>query len=340
MPKQPADKANKQGDELFADAQADSSGRPHEVGPDDDKWAGTRAAQGWNHTKLYNAVRETLFALPAYFKSSLNITGVLATDLYTFNSALGATIENQIVEALNELRRLWDADNEYLDYRFVRQAQRFPDVILRSAAPGKDADVLMGIELKGWYALAKEREPSFRYTVSPAVTAPWDLLTVYPWALSEVISGQPQVFQPFVTSAHYAAELRNWYWQHGMTSRGDKSINISTVNRFYPAKSDMISDQPASDSGNNFGRLARYGIMEKYMSELREEQLSGIPLDAWQRFLSSFREDRSEDAITREIDRLISDVGHKTTALSTEDVDDIRGHLSAVVQILERSIKA
>jgi hypothetical protein len=67
----------------------------------------------------------------------LNITGVLATDLYTFNTALGATIENQIVESLNQQRKMWDPDNKYGQYHFVRQAQRLPDVILRSSAPVK-----------------------------------------------------------------------------------------------------------------------------------------------------------------------------------------------------------
>ena len=31
----------------------------------------------------------------------------------------------------------------------------------------------MGIELKGWYVLAKEREPSFRQKVTPAACSPW-----------------------------------------------------------------------------------------------------------------------------------------------------------------------
>jgi hypothetical protein len=49
----------------------------------------------------------------------------------------------------------------------------------------------MGIELKGWYVLAKEKEPSFRYKVTLTVCAPADLLVVVPWALSNVISGRP-----------------------------------------------------------------------------------------------------------------------------------------------------
>lgn len=86
---------------------------PQNTGPEDAQWAALRSKLGWQHLNLYKSVYETLFALPAYFKSSLNITGVLATDLYTFNAALGATIENQIVESLNEQREIWDPDKKY-----------------------------------------------------------------------------------------------------------------------------------------------------------------------------------------------------------------------------------
>src|SRR5207253_1896733 len=77
---------------------------PENLGPADPKWNRIRTEHNWNHVDLHRSVYEALFALPGYFKSDLNINAVLATDLYTFNSALGATIENQIVDALNELR--------------------------------------------------------------------------------------------------------------------------------------------------------------------------------------------------------------------------------------------
>ena len=73
---------------------------------------------------------------PSYFKTDLRISGVLATDLFTFNSSLGATIEAQVVEALNAIRGSWDPEQRYAAYSFVRQSQRFPDVILRTAASG------------------------------------------------------------------------------------------------------------------------------------------------------------------------------------------------------------
>lgn len=304
--------------------------------PENNRWDEIRERENWNHIDLYKSVYDTLFALPGFFKSELKITGVLATDLYTFNSALGATIENQIVDALNELREEWDRENRYRTYRFVRQAQRFPDVILRGSTPEKENDVILGIELKGWYALAKEREPSFRFTASPNVCTPWDLLCVFPWTLSEVVSGTPQLFNPFVTGARYAAEYRNWYWQHGMSGKSDKTINFANLNQFYPASKSEMNGQPASDSGNNFGRLARYGILDEYMKQLRREKLSGIPIDAWQRFLGFFKEERQDKNISKDLDRLLVEIGEATPSLSTEDIAQIRDSVSQIFAILEK----
>ncbi len=309
---------------------------PVNSSPANTDWDEIREREKWNHIGLYKAVYDTLFALPGFFKSELKITGVLATDLYTFNSALGATIENQIVDSLNELREEWDRENRYRTYRFVRQAQRFPDVILRGSTPEKENDVILGIELKGWYALAKEREPSFRFTASPNVCAPWDLLCVFPWTLSEVTSGTPQLFNPFVTGARYAAEYRNWYWQHGMSGKSDKTINFAGLNQFYPASKSEMNDQPVSDSGNNFGRLARYGILDEYMKQLRQEKLSGIPVDAWQKFLGFFKEERQEENISRDIDRLLVEVGSVTPSLSAEEFVQIRENVSQILAILEK----
>lgn len=163
--------------------------------------------EDWEHFEIYQAVKGSLNALPYSFTTDLNITGVAATDLFSFNSSLGASIETQVVKSLNELRASWDPKQQYALYHFVRQSQRFPDVILRNSS--NPQDIVMGIELKGWYVLAKEREPSFRYRVTPNVCARADLLVVFPWALSSVVSGSPQLFQPYVVSARFAAAYRN-----------------------------------------------------------------------------------------------------------------------------------
>ncbi|VFN06019.1 MAG: hypothetical protein BECKG1743E_GA0114224_109531, partial [Candidatus Kentron sp. G] len=108
------------------------------------------------------------------------------------------------------------------------------------------------------------------------------------WALANVISGSPIVFEPFVMGARHAAEYRNWYWAHKRREVSDRGIHLSSVEQYYPTKSDMISDRPASDSGGNFGRLARAGVMEGYIAKLFEEKLAGIRLSAWQQFFSIF----------------------------------------------------
>ena len=87
---------------------------------------------------------------------------MLATDWFAFNSSLGATIEDQVTASLNDLRTVLDPDNQYSLYGFERQPQTFPDIVLCTSAPDIEPPILMVIELKGWYVLAKEREPSFR----------------------------------------------------------------------------------------------------------------------------------------------------------------------------------
>jgi len=292
----------------------------------------------WEHFGLYQAVNEALYALPSRFRSDLVISGVRATDLFTFNASLGATIEEQVVDGLNALRdATWDPDEQYAGYSFVRQPQTFPDVVLKAAtSPEVPAKILMGIELKGWYVLAKEGEPSFRYTVTPGVCAPQDLLVVFPWTLDRVISGSPELYAPFVTPARYAAEFRNWHWKHARRARSDTTIHVSTVTHHYPTKSDEISDRPASDSGGNFGRFARTGLMDAYMAALFRDDLGGIPLDAWRRFLALFSQETTEDDINRELNRMAEQTTGEQAALSSEAVEAIRDRLEEIVGLLRR----
>lgn len=258
----------------------------------------------WKHIDLYESVKKAVYSLPSRFESRLQISGVLATDLFAFNSSLGATIEEQVIASLNKLRTVWDEDQEYALYDFERRPQTFPDVVLKASSAEVKPTILMGIELKGWYVLAKESEPSFRYKVTPAVCSDADLLVVVPWALSEVVSGTPRVFSPFVVPARYAAEYKNWFWTERRKGKSDKGIRLSKATQAYPTKSDAILDEPVSDSGGNFGRLARTGILDSYMDELFQERLVGIPLSAWQKFFSIFTEGASAVDIDREIDRL------------------------------------
>ncbi|TAJ03424.1 MAG: hypothetical protein EPO68_17415, partial [Planctomycetota bacterium] len=105
-------------------------------------------------------MKEALTALPVHFHSRTVIEGLRAPDLHTLNSPLGAVIEDQVVETLNAIRSVWDPERQYSTYAFRRQPQTFPDVLLAEGRPGSTA--ILGIELKGWYLLAKEAVPTFR----------------------------------------------------------------------------------------------------------------------------------------------------------------------------------
>ncbi len=134
----------------------------------------------WEHFPLYRNIREAIASLPLYFRTETHISGIMATDLHTLNTVLGATIEDQVVRTLNLVRNTWDSDGTYSLYSFVRQAQTFPDILLRQVSSG---EVLLGIELKGWYLLAKEAEPSLRFQVTADTCTEQDLIVVVPWAL-------------------------------------------------------------------------------------------------------------------------------------------------------------
>lgn len=255
----------------------------------------------WKHYQLYKDVREAISCLPIYFRTETHISGIMATDLHTLNTVLGATIEEQVVRTLNLIRNTWDSDEKYALYSFVRQAQTFPDVLLRKTSSD---EILLGIELKGWYLLAKEAEPSLRFQTTTAACAKHDLIVVVPWVLGNVISGSPILFEPFIESAKYAAEYRNYHWQHIRETKQDTGIEIQKGVGPYPSKSEQILDKPHSDGGGNFGRLARTGMMDSYMQKLDHVQLCGIKTVYWRQFLKAFQESTTDAEARTALERL------------------------------------
>lgn len=246
----------------------------------------------WPHYALWERVKESLRALPGYFQSKTNIEGMLATDIFTLNSPLSATIEEQVVATLNLMRPLWDLNKEYQSYSFVRQSQTFPDVLLRRKINGQD--ILLGIELKGWYLLGKEAMPTYRFTASPYACDFADLICVVPWTLSNVLAGTPIVYSPWIESARYSAEKRNYYWEHERETKGETGIRLAKDIRPYPMRAEKISDVPIHDGGGNFGRLARYKIMDDFIAESLRTKVRGISAQDWVEFFKKHSEQASD----------------------------------------------
>ena len=242
----------------------------------------------WEHYRLYRRVIDALYAVPAHFDSRTMIEGIAATDLQTLNSVLGAAIEEQVVSTLNRMRPVWDPDNEYQRFFFQRQAQVFPDVLLKSDLNGQE--IILGIELKGWYLLAKERVPNFRFTTTADACAEADLIVVMPWNLSNVLSGTPVTHKPFVAQAKYAAEYRNYWWTEVRSTESDTNIISPADVEPYPSTGTQVADRPVSDGGNNFGRLARTGLLDEYIEQMLDFRLSGIPAGEWINFLRRFEQ--------------------------------------------------
>ncbi|MBA3531548.1 MAG: hypothetical protein H0T73_06450 [Ardenticatenales bacterium] len=245
------------------------------------------------------------YALPNHFQTELVVKGINVTEIFSVGAAFTTVIDNQVVVILNALRTLWDPENEYTNYAFVRQAQTFPDVLLRNLRD--ERDILFGIELKSWYVLSKEGEPSFRYQVTPSACSEADLLVVVPWLLSEVISGTPRLLTPYRELARYAAEYRNYYWQRSRSERSENSriLEPPLENQHpYPSSKQESSDKAEQDKGGNFGRIARAGILDEYMAGIKAQDYLGVRLLHWITFFKAVSETRTDEEISRKLQAL------------------------------------
>ena len=281
--------------------------------------------------RLYANVRDALAALPFHFDSKTNIEGLDAGDLFSLNSVLGGTIEVQVVSTLNRIRSVWDPDNEWEAYGFRRFSQTFPDVRLVDSSDVSAVPVL-GIELKGWYLLAKEQAPSYRFTATKEACAPVDLLAVVPWHLSDVLSGVPVVRSPFVEQARYAAEMRNYYWVHQRGAASKTGISEPPNVTPYPAPKVHTSDKPESDSGGNFGRVARvHGLMNTFIKDALDTEISGIAARHWIDFFKVFTDALDPEQVDKNMLRLLE----KEISDSDEDrALKIMEHLHAIHSVL------
>ena len=283
---------------------------------------------------LVDNVRDAIGALPAYFRTATRIEGLDGGELFNLSAVLGSAIEVQVVETLNRIRAVRDPDDRWPRHRFVRSAQTFPDVRLLAQRRDGGPDIALGIELKGWYLLSKEREPSFRYTVTSSACAPQDLLVVVPWHLKNILSGEPVVYEPYIEQARYVAEFRNWWWAN--VRETSDTLNQRQVRPPdeeagpYPAPKTRIADRPVKDGGNNFGRVARLaGLMDEYTSSLRAQRIAGIPADHWTLFFKRHAEAKDPAEILDHLARNLRQSG-----LNKEAAAEVAQAISRIVDRL------
>lgn len=265
--------------------------------------------ENWEHFSVWQKVYDLIEALPNYFKSEILIKGINVTDIYAVGNLFSAVIEAQIVDMLNKLRDVWDSDNQYSNYTFVRQAQTFPDILLTNIQ--KNNDVVFGIELKAWYVFSKESEPSFRFTVDPDACAKQDLLVVIPWFLSDVISGTPSLMFPYIELGKYAAEYRNYYWSKSRETSTRSTMIVRPPVEFrrpYPQSKVEASDKAEGDKGNNFGRIARAGLLDEYLNKIKLIDYLGIRVSHWMKFFKAMSENKTSEEIDKQLDSILSSI--------------------------------
>lgn len=279
-----------------------------------------------DHQELYEGVVDALYAVANEFDSEVNIEGVEATDIFGLNEILASSVETQVVRSLNSMRDVWDENDEYRQYEFVRQSQTFPDTVLIDQSNPTD-DPLIGIELKSWYLLAKEGEPSFRYQTTMDAIAEQDLLVIFPWSLSNVVSGEPEIYTPFVISAQYASAYADYYWKKLRDFDEDTNTDISHPEGVspYPDPKTEIADKPAEDSGDNYGRLARSKMkpMNNYIDRMMARDLLGIPAEDWVEFFEGFT-DGEEPAGLSDLEGIGDKIADRLQEAGFETVDDVQ----------------
>lgn len=139
---------------------------------------------------------------------------------------------------------------------------------------------------------------------------------------------------PFIEEARFAAEQRNYYWKvlRGVTGT-QAEIKPAEHDQPYPTKNQRFNERAAVDGGKNFGRIARGGIMSEFIARLDVQELSGIPITYWRRFLRVFAEGTTEQQAQSAIDRLAEEA---IPLLGSDDraVEAIAALREVLVQLL------
>lgn len=284
--------------------------------------------------RLQGNVRAALMALPGEFDFKHSVSGVAATDLFNLNTFLGAGIELEVVRTLNSLRQIWDPEGIWSTYRFERSSQAFPDVRLVDQAASSQIPIALGIELKGWWMLAKEGVPSMRYMVSADACTPYDLICTVPWYLSSAVSGVAEVAEPWVESAQFAAQWRDYWWTEIRKAKGSPELIHPSHATPYPSKADQVTVHPKEDSGGNFGRLPRCRpLMDDFIANTMSVPILGISTQAWVDFLSLHRDGHASNEAV--LTALRSQIEKRDSRIAPSVAEEILIHLDELTHLLK-----
>lgn len=175
------------------------------------------------------------------------------------------------------------------------------------------------------------------YKASADAVTEWDLICCVPWGLSNVLSGKPVVYEPYVEQAKFASDMRTYYWNHrrGDNSKRDCGIHHPETTP-YPKPGTQYVDVPNQDGGGNFGRIARVdGLMANWVDESMDTLMAGIEAKYWVSFFKLFSEGRPKEEIEAELSNIARKVrqagrpDHKASMLE----EQLLAHLSAIVDL-------
>lgn len=92
--------------------------------------------------------------------------------------------------------------------------------------------------------------------------------------------------------------VRDWGYPAKGAAHGEKDL----LYRIQSA--DATNDQPKSDKGGNFGRIARTGLMDDDLAKMQLQPVCGIRAAYWLEFFKIFHQDATDEQIERVLNRL------------------------------------
>jgi hypothetical protein len=99
-----------------------------------------------------------------------------------------------------------------------------------------------------------------------------------------------------------------------MTARENSTRSTSIVRppevyrRPYPQSKVEASDKAENDKGNNFGRIARSGLLDDYLLKIKAIDYLGIKVSHWMKFFRVMSENRTSEEIDRQLDGILETI--------------------------------